>query len=47
MSDGALGLFALVITMSLLNTVLFNTVLGDKDWLANGLLFAHYHLHVP
>ena len=24
-----------------------NGVFGDRDWLANGVLFAAYHLHVP
>jgi membrane protease YdiL (CAAX protease family) len=60
MFDGAWGLFALFVTMSLFNTVLGEELLfrglllprmhgafGDKDWLANGLLFAVYHLHVP
>ena len=60
MFDGAWGLFALFMTMSLFNTVLGEELLfrglllprmhgafGDKDWLANGLLFAVYHLHMP
>ena len=24
-----------------------NGAFGDKDWVANGLLFAGYHLHMP
>lgn len=60
MFDGAWGLFALFMTMSLFNTVLGEELLfrglllprmrdafGERDWLANGLLFAVYHLHVP
>jgi membrane protease YdiL (CAAX protease family) len=60
MFDGAWGLLALFMTMSLFNTVLGEELLfrglllprmkdafGEKDWLANGLLFAVYHLHVP
>jgi membrane protease YdiL (CAAX protease family) len=60
MFDGAWGLLALFMTMSLFNTVLGEELLfrglllprmhgafGDKDWLANGLLFAVYHLHMP
>ncbi len=58
--DGAWGLFALFMVMSVFNTVLgeellFRGVLlprmhgafGDKDWLANGVLFGAYHLHMP
>jgi uncharacterized protein len=60
MFDGAWGLFALFMTMSLFNTVLGEELLfrglllprmkgafGERDWLANGLLFAVYHLHMP
>ena len=60
MFDGAWGLFALFMTMSVFNTVLGEELLfrglllprmhgafGDRDWLANGLLFAVYHLHMP
>ena len=60
MFDGAWGLFALFMTMSVFNTVLGEELLfrglllprmqgafGDRDWLANGLLFAVYHLHSP
>ena len=58
--DGAWGVFALFMVMSVFNTILgeellFRGVLlprmhgafGDKDWLANGVLFGAYHLHVP
>ena len=60
MFDGAWGLFALFMTMSVFNTILGEELLfrglllprmqgafGDRDWLANGLLFAVYHLHSP
>lgn len=60
MFDGSWGLYGLVITMFLFNTVLgeellFRGVLlprmhgafGDRDWVANGVLFAAYHLHEP
>jgi len=60
MFDGSWGLFALVVAMGVLNTVLgeellFRGVLlprmrgafGDRDWVANGVLFGAYHLHVP
>ena len=58
--DGAWGLFALVMVMSIFNTVLgeellfrgvllprMNGAFGDKDWVANGVLFGAYHLHMP
>jgi membrane protease YdiL (CAAX protease family) len=58
--DGAWGVYALFLVMSVFNTVLgeellFRGVLlprmqgafGDRDWLANGVLFGLYHLHVP
>jgi len=60
MFSGSWGLFGLVVTMLLFNTVfgeelLFRGVLlprmngafGERDWIANGLLFAAYHLHEP
>jgi membrane protease YdiL (CAAX protease family) len=60
MFDGSWGLFALVMTMAVFNTVLGEELLfrglllprmhgafGNRDWLANGLLFAVYHLHMP
>ena len=60
MFDGAWGLFALFMTMSVFNTILGEELLfrglllprmrgafGERDWLANGLLFAVYHLHMP
>jgi membrane protease YdiL (CAAX protease family) len=58
--DGAWGWFAVVVAMSLFNTVLGEELLfrgfllprmrgafGRWDWVANGVLFAAYHLHVP
>ncbi len=60
MFKGSWGLFGLVLTMLIFNTVLgeellFRGVLlprmqgafGDRDWVANGVLFAAYHLHEP
>jgi membrane protease YdiL (CAAX protease family) len=60
MFHGSWGLFALVVTMFVFNSVLgeellFRGVLlprmhgafGDRDWVANGVLFAGYHLHMP
>lgn len=60
MFTGAWGLYGLVLTMLVFNTVLgeellFRGVLlprmhgafGDRDWVANGVLFAAYHLHEP
>jgi uncharacterized protein len=58
--SGNWGWFALIIALSLFNTVLgeellFRGVLlprmrgafGRWDWVANGFLFAAYHLHMP
>jgi uncharacterized protein len=58
--SGNWGWFALIIALSLFNTVLgeellFRGVLlprmrgafGRWDWVANGFLFAFYHLHMP
>jgi uncharacterized protein len=58
--DGAWGLFALFMVMSVFNTILgeellfrgvllprMNGAFGDKDWVANGILFGAYHLHMP
>jgi len=58
--DGAWGLFALFMVMSVFNTILgeellfrgvllprMNGAFGDKDWVANGVLFGAYHLHMP
>jgi CAAX protease family protein len=58
--DGAWGLFALFMVMSVFNTILGEELLfrgvilprmrdafGDRDWLANGVLFGAYHLHMP
>jgi len=58
--SGAWGWFAVVVAMSVFNTVLGEELLfrgfllprmhgafGRRDGLANGLLFAGYHLHVP
>ena len=58
--SGNWGWFALIIALSLFNTVLgkellFRGVLlprmqgafGRFDWVANGFLFAAYHLHTP
>ena len=60
MFSGAWGLYGLVLTLLVFNTVLgeellFRGVLlprmhgafGDRDWVANGVLFAAYHLHEP
>jgi membrane protease YdiL (CAAX protease family) len=57
---GAWGWFAVVVVMSIFNTVLGEELLfrgyllprmkgafGRWDWLANGVLFATYHLHMP
>jgi membrane protease YdiL (CAAX protease family) len=57
---GAWGWYAVVVVLSVFNTVLgeellFRGVLlprmkgafGKYDWLANGVLFSVYHLHVP
>ena len=58
--SGNWGWFALIIALSLFNTILgeellFRGVLlprmqgafGRWDWVANGFLFALYHLHMP
>jgi CAAX protease family protein len=57
--DGAWGWYALIVVMLVFNVLgeelLFrgvllprmNGVFGRRDWLANGLLFTAYHLHVP
>jgi uncharacterized protein len=59
MFRGSWGWFALVMTLFLFNTVLGEELLfrglllprmhafGDRDWIANGVLFATYHLHIP
>lgn len=60
MFSGAWGLYGLVLTMVVFNTVLGEELLfrglllprmhgafGDRDWVANGVLFAAYHLHEP
>ena len=60
MFHGSWGLFGLLVTMALFNTVLgeellfrglllprMNGAFGDRDWIANGVLFAAYHLHEP
>lgn len=57
---GAWGWFAVVVALSVFNTVLgeellfrgvllprMKGVFGRRDWIANGVLFAVYHLHVP
>jgi membrane protease YdiL (CAAX protease family) len=58
--SGAWGWFAVVVVLSLFNTVLgeellfrgvllprMQGVFGKFDWVANGVLFALYHIHVP
>jgi uncharacterized protein len=58
--EGAWGWFAVVVVLSVFNTVLgeellfrglllprMRGVFGKYDWVANGLLFSIYHLHVP
>ena len=58
--SGAWGWFAVVVVLSVFNTVLgeellfrglllprMKGVFGRGDWVANGVLFALYHLHVP
>jgi uncharacterized protein len=58
--SGSWGWYAVLVTLSLFNTVLGEELLfrglllprmrdafGRGDWLANGLLFAAYHLHAP
>ena len=58
--DGAWGWFAVIVVLSIFNTVLgeellfrglllprMNGACGRFDWLANGVLFAAYHLHEP
>jgi membrane protease YdiL (CAAX protease family) len=58
--SGAWGWYAVIVAMTLFNTVLgeellfrgvllprMNGVFGKRDWLANGVLFAAYHLHMP
>jgi membrane protease YdiL (CAAX protease family) len=52
--SGAWGWYALVLLFLLFNTVLgeellfrMNGAFGRGDWLANGVVFAAYHLHVP
>ncbi len=60
MFHGSWGLFGLVLTMLVFNTVLGEELLfrglllprmqgafGNRDWVANGVLFAAYHLHEP
>ena len=60
MFQGSWGLFGLLVTMAIFNTVLgeellfrglllprMNGAFGDRDWIANGVLFAAYHLHEP
>jgi membrane protease YdiL (CAAX protease family) len=60
MFHGSWGLFGLLVTMVIFNTVLGEELLfrglllprmhgafGERDWVANGLLFAAYHLHEP
>jgi uncharacterized protein len=57
---GAWGWFAVVVVLTVFNTVLGEELLfrglllprmrgafGRGDWVANGVLFAAYHLHVP
>jgi membrane protease YdiL (CAAX protease family) len=57
---GAWGWFAVVVALTVFNTVLgeellfrglllprMRGVFGRGDWVANGVLFAAYHLHVP
>ncbi len=57
---GAWGWYAVVIVLSIFNTVLgeellfrglllprMEGVFGKLDWVANGILFAVYHLHTP
>jgi membrane protease YdiL (CAAX protease family) len=57
---GSWGWFALVVVMTVANTVLGEELLfrgyllprmreafGRADWVANGVLFATYHLHMP
>jgi membrane protease YdiL (CAAX protease family) len=58
--SGAWGWFAVVVVLSVFNTVLgeellfrglllprMRAVFGRGDWVANGVLFTVYHLHVP
>ena len=58
--SGAWGWFAVIVILSIFNTVLgeellfrglllprMNGAFGRFDWLANGVLFAAYHLHEP
>ena len=58
--QGAWGWFAVVVVLSVFNTVLgeellfrglllprMKAVFGKYDWVANGLLFSLYHVHVP
>jgi membrane protease YdiL (CAAX protease family) len=58
--EGAWGWFAVVVVLSIFNTVLgeellfrglllprMRGVFGKYDWVANGLLFSLYHVHVP
>ena len=57
---GAWGWFAVMVVLSVFNTVLgeellfrglllprMNRAFGRGDWIANGVLFATYHLHTP
>jgi membrane protease YdiL (CAAX protease family) len=58
--SGAWGWFAVIVVLSVFNTVLgeellfrglllprMQGVFGRRDWVANGALFAVYHLHQP
>jgi uncharacterized protein len=58
--SGAWGWFAVIVVLSVFNTVLgeellfrglllprMKGVFGRRDWVANGALFALYHLHQP
>lgn len=58
--QGAWGWFAVVVALSVFNTILgeellfrglllprMRGVFGTRDWIANGVLFATYHLHAP